>query len=213
MKLYSFWRSSAAYRARIGLALKGLAYDYAPVNLRAGEQNAPAYRAIQPQGLVPALEADGDVFPQSLAILEWLDETHPAPPFLPKRAADRAMVRAMAYAVACDIHPLNNLRVLKYLRTTLHADKPAVAAYQAHWIGAGFEALERMVETHGGGYCFGDAPTLADICLVPQIANAAWLSLDMRPYPRLAAINARARAHPAFEAAAPENQPDVPEDG
>lgn len=213
MKLYSFWRSSAAYRTRIGLALKGLAYDYAPVNLRVGEQNAPSYRAIQPQGLVPALAANGEVLTQSLAILEWLDETHPEPPFLPKGAAGRAMVRAMAYAVACDIHPLNNLRVLKYLRATLHADKLAVAAYQAHWTRAGFEALERMVEAHGGAYCFGDAPTLADICLIPQIANAAWLSLDMSPYPRLAAIDARAKAHPAFEAAAPENQPDVPKDG
>lgn len=213
MKLYSFWRSSAAYRTRIGLALKGLAYDYAPVNLRVGEQNAPSYRAIQPQGLVPALAANGEVLTQSLAILEWLDETHPEPPFLPKGAAGRAMVRAMAYAVACDIHPLNNLRVLKYLRATLHADKLAVAAYQAHWTRAGFEALERMVEAHGGAYCFGDAPTLADICLIPQIANAAWLSLDMSPNPRLAAIDARAKAHPAFEAAAPENQPDVPKDG
>lgn len=210
MRLYSFWRSSAAYRARIGLALKGLAYDYAAVNLLAKEQSGPPYRAVHPQGLVPALEADGAIIPQSLAILEWLEETHPEPTFLPRKPADRAIVRAMACAVACDIHPLNNLRVLRHLRSAFGADDNALAAWQTHWISAGFDALEAMVATHGGAWCFGDAPTLADICLVPQIANAGRVNLDMRPWPRLAAIDERARRHPAFAAAAPQNQPDAP---
>jgi maleylacetoacetate isomerase len=209
IKLHGYWRSSAAYRARIGLALKGLQYEYAPVNLLTGEQHSAAFLAIQPQGLAPALEVDGDAIPQSLAILEWLDETHPEPPILPKAATDRAIVRAMAYVVACDTHPINNLRVLKYLRSDLHADEAAVAAYQAHWMTLGFQALEQMVGAHGGAWCFGDSPTLADICLVPQILNAGRVKLDMSVYPRLSAINTRALAHPAFIAAAPENQPDA----
>ncbi len=210
IKLYGYWRSSAAYRVRIGLGLKGLAYEYAPVNLLANEQNAAAYRARQPQGLVPLLETgDGADLTQSIAILEWLDETHPAPPLLPKAPADKAVVRAMAYAVACDIHPINNLRVLKHVRKTFGADDAAIAAWQTHWLTLGFEAQERLIEAHGGAWSFGDAPTLADACLVPQVYNSTRVNLDLSPYPRVAAIYERSKAHPAFVAAAPENQPDA----
>jgi maleylpyruvate isomerase len=210
IRLYGYWRSSAAYRVRIGLALKGLAYDYAAVNLLANEQNAPDYRARQPQGLVPMLDTgDGGQITQSLAILEWLDETYPAAPLLPKAPGDKAIVRAMAYAVACDIHPINNLRVLKHVRKTFGADDATIAGWQTHWIALGFEAQERLIEAHGGAWSFGDAPTLADVCLVPQVVNSTRVNMDLSLYPRLAAIFERAKAHPAFVAAAPENQPDA----
>lgn len=208
--LHGYWRSSAAYRVRIALALKGL--DYQPVthDLRAGEQRAPAYRAMAPQGLVPTLEADGQALTQSLAILEWLEETHPMPALLPSDPGSRAIVRAMALIVACDIHPLNNLRVLQTLKRELGLDEAARNRWAGRWIGEGFAALETLVARHGGGFCFGDAPGMADCCLVPQVYNALRLGIDLAPYPRLMAINANCLALDAFAGAVPERQPDAP---
>lgn len=208
--LHGYWRSSAAYRVRIGLNLKGLDYAQVSHDLRAGEQGEPGYRALAPQGLVPALVVDGEPLTQSLAILEWLEERYPAPPLLPGDAQGRAIVRAMAAAVACDIHPLNNLRVLRSLRRDLGASEDAVAAWVGRWIGQGFAAMERMVAEHGGGFCFGAAPGLADCCLVPQIYNARRFEIDLAPYPRLLAVEARCLALDAFARAVPERQPDAP---
>ncbi|MCM0019104.1 MAG: maleylacetoacetate isomerase [Tagaea sp.] len=211
MKLWGYFRSSAAFRARIALALKGVAYDQAFIHLRKAEQSAPAYLARNPQGLVPFLE-DGPIgMAQSLAICEYLDETHPEPPFLPKDAAGRARVRSLAYAIACDIHPLNNLRVLKYLTGTLKADKAAHDAWYRHWIAVGFDALEKEFASPAtGAYCHGDAPTLADVCLVPQVFNAKrfYADAELSAWPKLMAIFAHCLKHPAFDAARPENQPD-----
>ena len=208
--LHSYWRSSAAYRVRIGLNLKGLDYRQVAHDLRAGEQSDPGYRALAPQGLVPALEGDGAVLTQSLAILEWLEERHPQPPLLPRDPAARAQVRALAGAVACDIHPLNNLRVLQHLRSALGLTPEAVQAWVAHWIGEGFTALESLVQRHGGAFCYGDEPTLADCCLVPQVYNARRFSIDLTPYPALVAIDARCGELDAFARAAPQRQPDAP---
>lgn len=205
--LHGYWRSGAAYRTRIALNLKGLAYDQSPIDLRAGLQRSEAFKALNPQGLVPALEADGAVITQSPAILEWLEEVHPVPPLLPADPLDRARVRAMAAVVCCDIHPLNNLRVLTSLRQDLGADEAAVSAWIARWIGQGFAALETMVGDQG--WCFGAAPTLADCCLIPQLYGAERFSVDLAPYPRLRAIAARAADHPAFAAAHPSRQPDA----
>lgn len=205
--LHGYWRSGAAYRTRIALNLKGLDYEQAAIDLRTGLQRSEAFRALNPQGLVPALEADGEVITQSLAILEWLEETHPAPPLLPSGALDRARVRAMAAVVCCDIHPLNNLRVLTSLRQDLKAEEAAVSAWIGRWIAQGFEALEAMVGDQG--WCQGAAPTLADCCLIPQIYGAERFSVDLTPYPRIRAIGARAAEHPAFAAAHPSQQPDA----
>lgn len=205
--LHGYWRSGAAYRTRIALNLKGLAYDQSPVDLRTGLQRSEAFRALNPQGLVPALEADGAVITQSPAILEWLEEVHPTPPLLPADPLDRARVRAMAAVVCCDIHPLNNLRVLTSLRQDLGADEAAVSAWIARWIGQGFEALEAMVGDQG--WCFGTGPTLADCCLIPQVFGAERFAVDLTPYPRLHAIAANAAGHPAFAAAHPSRQPDA----
>jgi maleylpyruvate isomerase len=205
--LHGYWRSGAAYRTRIALNLKGLAYDQSPVDLRTGLQRSEAFRALNPQGLVPALEADGAVITQSPAILEWLEEVYPDPPLLPADPLDRARVRAMAAVVCCDIHPLNNLRVLTSLRQDLGADEAAVSAWIARWIGQGFEALEAMVGDQG--WCFGAGPTLADCCLIPQVFGAERFSVDLTPYPRLRAIAANAAGHPAFAAAHPSRQPDA----
>ncbi|MGE3303658.1 MAG: maleylacetoacetate isomerase [Hyphomonadaceae bacterium] len=209
LTLYNYWRSGPSYRVRIGLALKGLAYDYVGVNLLAHEQKSPENRARHPQALVPTLEVDGLRLTQSPAILEWLEETHPSPPLLPAKPADRAIVRGMAGVVACEIHPINNLRVQAYLRAAFSADDAAVSAWQTQWLTEGFAALEALTGQHGGAYCFGDAPTLADIHLIPQIATARRVRFDMAPYPRLSAINERALAHPAFQAAHPDKQPDA----
>jgi maleylpyruvate isomerase len=206
--LHGYWRSGTSYRTRIALELKGLAYEYRAVDLRAGEHKQDAYRALDPQGLVPTLEVDGHALIQSPAILEWLEERFPEPPLLPNDVFERATVRAMAAIVACDIHPLNNLRVLKSIRHDLGADDAKTAAWTARWITAGFDALERMIEHHGGGWCFGAAPTLADCCLVPQIYSARRFEVPLDAYPRIVAIEARAAAHPAFEAAHPDRQPD-----
>ena len=219
-RLYTYWRSSAAYRVRIALALKGLDYESVPKHLLrdGGEQRKADYLAVNPQGLMPALADDGFVIPQSLAICEYLEEIHPEPRLLPGSARDRAMVRGMAMVVACDTHPLNNLPIMGYLRREFGADDAAVNRWVAHWIDRGFAALERWV-AHGAGtlrprrveqrFCFGDAPTLADVCLVPQMYNARRFSVDVTPYPRLVAICAHLEALPAFAAARPEDQPDA----
>ena len=207
--LYGYWRSGTSYRTRIALNLKGLAYEQAPLDLRAGAQHADAYRALNPQGLVPALATPGGVLIQSPAILEWLEETVPSPPLLPAEPFARAQVRAMAAIVACDVHPLNNLRVLKALKHDLGADDAKIAAWTARWITAGFTGLEPLIERHGQGYAWGDAPTLADVCLVPQIYSARRFGVDLVPFPRLAAAGDQAAAHPAFAAAHPDRQPDA----
>ncbi len=209
MILHGYWRSGAAYRTRIALALKGLAYDQQGVDLRTGAQRSEAFVALNSQGMVPALEIDGAVLTQSPAILEWLEETHPEPALLPAGPVDRAHVRAMAALIGCDIHPLNNLRVGKALRETFGADQAAVDAWAARWIVPGFEALEAQVARHGAGWSFGGAPTLADCYLIPQIYSARRFNVPLDVYPRLLAIDARAAQHPAFIAAHPDAQPDA----
>ncbi|MBR0716374.1 maleylacetoacetate isomerase [Bradyrhizobium liaoningense] len=209
MKLHGYFRSSAAYRVRIALNLKGLAATHLPHHLRKGEQSAPAYIAINPQGLVPALENDaGAILTQSLAIIEWLDETHPAPALLPKDPLWRAKVRAFAQAIACDTHPVQNLKVLSRLRELgLAEDK---VQEWAAWVNReGLSACETLVKDGAGPFCFGDAPTLADLCLVPQLGNARRFGVDVSAYPRLLKAEAAAKALPAFIDAAPERQPDA----
>jgi maleylpyruvate isomerase len=211
--LYTYFRSSAAFRVRIALNLKGVAPGYAFVHLLkdGGQQNSADYARVNPQGLIPALVHDGHTITQSLAIIEYLDEVHPEPPLLPKSPSARARVRAIAYAVACDIHPVNNLRVLNYLRKTLGHDEDEVLAWTRHWISLGFDAIETMVSSSPdtGRFCYGDAPTLADICLVPQMANARRAKMDVDEWPTLARIDEAARALPAFDRALPANQPDA----
>ena len=209
MILYDYFRSSAAYRVRIALNLKGVVAERRFVHLRKGEQRAGDYLSVNPQGLVPTL-VDGDVkLTQSLAIMEYLDDKYPSPPFLPKDTADRARVRAIALTIACDIHPIDNLRVLQYLEKTLGADEAKRNEWYGHWIREGFIAIEKMLAERPGKFCFGDTPTLADICLVPQIANAGRVKLPMEPYPRIRAVHAACQAHPAFDAAQPSKQPDA----
>lgn len=209
MILHGYWRSGASYRVRIALALKGIGYDLAAHDLRTGEQKAADYLALNPQGMVPALQTGDRVLIQSPAILEWLEETHPSPPLLPSDADDRAAVRAMCALIGCDIHPLNNLRVLKALRADFAADQAAVNAWAAAWIAPGFDALQALVDPHGADWCFGDAPTLADCYLIPQLYSARRFDMDLSPWPHLLAVEARAQAHPAFEAAHPDRQPDA----
>jgi maleylacetoacetate isomerase len=211
LTLHSMWRATAPYRVRIGLNLKGLAYDYAGHDLVRGEARRAPYTGLNAQGLVPALETDDGVLTQSLAILEWLEETHPEPPLLPAAPRERAIVRAMAEIVACDIHPLNNLRVLQALnRLGIGFNSPEQTEWARGWIAAGFEALEAMIERHGAGWAFGDSPGLADCCLIPQVYSAERFSLDLAPYPAIRAVAERAAEHPAFIAALPERQPDAP---
>jgi maleylpyruvate isomerase len=212
MKLYDYFRSSAAYRVRIALNLKGLAPERVFVHLRRGAQRADDYLAVNPLGLVPSLVTDGgEVLTQSLAIIEWLDETHPQPPLLPPDAADRARVRALALAIACDIHPINNLRVLNYLTGTLGATEAQKNGWYRYWCDVGFEALETQLarEKATGAFCHGGSPTIADICLVPQLANARRVELDLSLYPTLLRIEAACAALPGFAAAAPAQQPDA----
>lgn len=209
MILHGYWRSGAAYRVRIALALKGLSYAQQGVDLRTGAQGSAAFVALNPQGMVPALEVDGAVLIQSPAILEWLEETHPVPALLPNGLVERAHVRAMAALIGCDIHPLNNLRVGKALRETFGADQAAVDAWAARWILPGFEALEALVIRHGAGWCFGDTPTMADGYLIPQIYSARRFNVALDGFPRLLAIDAAAARHPAFMAAHPDAQPDA----
>jgi maleylacetoacetate isomerase len=212
MKLYDYFRSSAAYRVRIGLNLKGLAPQRAFVHLRKGEQRGEEYLSLNPQGLVPSLVTDeGDVLTQSMAILEWLDETYPKPPLLPADAAGRARVRSLALAIACDIHPLNNTRVQHYLTGTLGVTDAQRDGWTRYWIDIGFEALEARLASDAatGRFCHGDAPTIADVCLVPQMTNARRVEFDFAPYPTLLRIEAACAALPAFAAAAPAKQPDA----
>ena len=213
MKLYDYFRSSAAYRVRIALNLKDVKVaDRTFVHLRMGSQRAQDYLALNPQGLVPALELDdGRVLTQSLAIIEYLDETRPSPPLLPKDAAGRARVRAIALGIACEIHPLNNLRVLNYLTGTLGATDAQRNGWYKYWIDVGFEALERQLERDDdtGTFCHGESPTLADVCLVPQLANARRFKVDVSPYHTLTRIEAACNALPAFAQAAPSQQPDA----
>jgi maleylpyruvate isomerase len=209
LTLHGYWRSTAAYRVRIALNLKGAPYRQTAHDLRAGGQRDPAYLALAPQGLVPALDTGEAIMTQSLAILEWLEDVFPEPPLLPRRPDERAVVRAMAALVACDIHPLNNLRVLQALRSDLGADQTRIDAWIARWIADGFGALEGMIERHGGDFAFGDAPTVADCCLVPQVYSAERFNVDLGPYPRVRTAVERARALEAFAAAHPSRQPDA----
>lgn len=209
LTLHGYWRSGTTYRCRIGLNLKGLAYETRSYDLRKGEHTDAAYRTLNPQMLVPALQTDGGVLTQSPAILEWLEERFPEPPLLPSEPGDRATVRAMAALVACDIHPLQNLRVLKALKRDLAADETQLKAWPQHWIADGLQALEQLVAEHGRGFCFGDTPTLADCYLVPQLYSARRFEVDLGPYPHLSAVEARCAAMPAFAEAQPERQPDA----
>ena len=201
--LYDYWRSSACYRVRIALNLKGVAYEAAPVNLLADEQMADAYKDENPQGLVPALAIGGRVLTQSLAIVEWLDATYAEPKLIPADTDDRAHVMAMALAIACDIHPVNNLRVLKYL-ARLGIDQGARDEWYRHWIAEGFAGLEALAAPRAGRFLFGDAPSLADICLVPQMYNARRLETPIDAYPTLLRADAAATALDAFAAAHPD---------
>jgi maleylpyruvate isomerase len=209
MKLHGYFRSSASYRVRIALNLKGLSAAYLPRHLRKGEQCAPAYLAINPQGLVPTLENDGGaVLTQSLAIIEWLDETHPEPPLLPTDPLQRAKVRAFAMALACDTHPVQNLKVLARLRD-LGLPEEQVTGWAAWANREGLSACEALVAHEDGPFCFGAKPTLADLCLVPQLANARRFGVDVAAYPRLLKAEAAAKNLAAFADAAPERQPDA----
>jgi maleylpyruvate isomerase len=208
MKLHGYFRSSASYRVRIALNLKGLSAEHLPHHLRKGEQCAPAFLAINPQGLVPALEADDAVLTQSLAIIEWLDETHPTPPLLPKDPLRRAKVRAFAMALACDTHPVQNLKVLARLRQ-LGLPEEKVTEWAAWANSEGLAACEKLVAGEAGPFCFGAEPTIADLCLVPQLANARRFGVDLAAFPRLLKAEEAAKKLGAFADAAPDRQPDA----
>jgi maleylacetoacetate isomerase len=208
MKLYGFYRSSAAYRVRIALALKGLGYDSIPVHLARGEHRLDSFRAINPQQRVPALQLDdGNLLIQSLAIIEYLDEVHPSPPLFPVDAVARARVRAVAQIISSDIHPLNNAGTRKRLSEQFGADEKALQSWTQHWIREGFAAVDRLIEP--GPCAFGESPTIADLCIVPQVYNARRFMIPLSDFPRIVAVDAMARRHPAFAAAAPEVQPDA----
>lgn len=209
--LHGYFRSSASFRVRIALNLKGIHYDSIAHHLRRGEQRDPGYLSLNPQGLVPTLLAEDEVVRQSLAIIEFLDETVPTPALLPADPAGRARVRALAQVVACDIHPLNNLRVLQYLRDPLKQPEEAVRRWYQRWVTDGFAALERLLTTqpHVGRYCHGDLPGLADICLIPQVVNARNFECDLTPFPRITRIFNSAMELEAFERASPQYQPDA----
>jgi len=210
MILYDYYRSSAAYRLRIALNLKNLTAERRSIHLRRGEQRAPGYLALNPQGLVPMLVIGDRRLTQSLAIIEYLDEKYPQPPLLPPGPEDRAWVRQVAMAIACDIHPIDNTRVLQYLDKTLGIEEARRDEWYRHWIREGFNAIETWLEERATGeFCLGHAATMADICLVPQVANANRLKLDLAPYPRIRAINAACLATKAFADARPEVQPDA----
>jgi maleylpyruvate isomerase len=212
MRLYSYFRSSAAYRVRLALALKKLDAEILPVHLLrgGGEQLGPIYRKLNPLALVPTLETEAGALTQSLAIIEYLEETHPEPALLPRDSIERARVRAFALAIACDIHPLNNLRVLNRLRADFNAGQKAIETWYCHWISLGLAALEAMVgdQAAAKGLCFGEQPGLADICLVPQMANARRYDCDLSAMPKLVAIDRALTRRPEFRAVAPEAQPD-----
>lgn len=207
MKLYTYFRSSAAYRVRIVLNLKGLPYESVPINLLKGEHRTDGYAAVNPQMRVPSLDVGGAVLIQSPAILEYLDEVHPEPPLLPMGAVHRAKVRAVASLIGCDIHPLNNIAVLSYLKHKMGQDQAARDAWYTHWIVEGFNALEPLLEP--GPFAFGSRPTLADVFLMPQVFNARRFNVSLDPYPSIVSVAAACDALEAFRAAAPENQPDA----
>ncbi|AZY49784.1 maleylacetoacetate isomerase [Bordetella avium] len=213
MQLFSYFRSSAAYRVRIALALKGLSYDYMPVHLLkdGGQQLLPAYRELNSSALVPTLVDGDNVLGQSLAIIEYLDEVYPDTPLLPATPAERARVRAIAQSIACDIHPLNNLRVLKYLKHQVKAEEEVKNAWYRHWIDVGLTAVETMLSQspQTGRFCHGDKPTQADLCLVPQVFNARRFGCDLSAMPTILRIEEACNALPAFQQALPENQPDA----
>ncbi|TFW17365.1 maleylacetoacetate isomerase [Massilia arenosa] len=213
MQLYTYFRSSAAFRVRIALNLKGLAYEAIPIHLLrgGGEQLQEAYRAVNPEGLVPALVDNGATITQSMAIIEYLDETHPVMPLLPQDALGRARVRALAQMVACDIHPIDNLRVLRYLVKELGVPEEAKTEWFRHWVREGFAAIERHLsrDSATGRFCHGDTPTMADCVLVPQVFNARRFDVDLAPYPTIARIHAACMELPAFQAAQPSQQPDA----
>lgn len=215
MRLYGYWRSSAAYRVRIALNLKGISAEQLSVHLvrDGGEQHKADYIALNPQELVPTLvvddEQDGDALTQSLAIIEYLDELYPKTPLLPASALERAQVRAMALTITCEIHPLNNLRVLQYLTQKLAVNEDAKNAWYHHWVATGFTALETQLVRHSGRYCFGDKVTIADLCLVPQVYNAQRFNVDLTPYPNIMRVWAECNQLPAFADAAPERQADA----
>jgi maleylacetoacetate isomerase len=214
LRLYSYWRSSAAYRVRIGLNLKGLRYEIVPIHLLrdGGEQRTPEFRTVNPQGLVPVLQHGNRQLRQSLAILEYLDETWPTRPLLPATARSRQRVRALAQAIACDVHPLNNLRVLQYLEHEWNVPQPERDSWVRHWITEGFTAIEAMLNDHlsTGQYCEGEAPTIADCCLIPQVYNARRFGVDVEQFPTIARIEKACLALQAFDMARPEMQPDKP---
>lgn len=212
MKLHGYFRSSAAFRVRIALNLKNLPYDSVSHHLRKNEQNAPGFLKLNPMGLVPALEDGPNVLSQSLAIIEYLEETHPQPPLLPKAPAERARVRALALSIACEIHPLNNLRVLNYLKGVLKASDAQHDAWYRHWVVEGFKGLEGLLKSGGTGrFCHGDAPTTADVCLVPQVFNAKRFLDDsaLAAFPAIMRIFGECMKLPAFDKAQPSKQPDA----
>ena len=212
MKLYNFFRSGTSHRLRIALNLKGLTAEYVAVDLRTEEHLGAVFKALNPQGLVPALVVDEAVLIQSPAIIEWLEERYPTPALLPANPQDRARVRALAAIVGCDIHPINNRRILEYLRKTLGCDEAAVLAWCATWINEGFAALEALLaaDTQRGQFCFGHTPTLADAYLVPQVESARRFKVDLTPYPNIVAIDRTCAELDAFRRAAPGVQPDAP---
>ncbi|HVJ41771.1 MAG TPA: maleylacetoacetate isomerase [Dongiaceae bacterium] len=217
LTLYSYFRSSAAYRVRIVLGLKDLDYQQIAIHLvsNGGEQHAASYRAINPQGLVPSLQHDEAVLTQSTAICEYIDEVWPAPALLPRAPLQRAYVRSLMAAIACEIHPINNLRVLDYLTGTLQVSDADKLTWYRHWVSEGFGAIQRLIEGHGyaGRYCCGDEPGLADAFLIPQIFNARRFDMDLRPFSRLVEIDQACAELSAFQAAHPDRQPDTPQDG
>jgi len=211
MKLYSFYRSSAAYRVRIALNLKGIPYDMIPVHLRrnGGEQHEASYRKLNPMGFVPTLEDGGASINQSMAILQYLEEIYPNPSLLPDNPVDRAHVRGIAFTIACDIHPLQNVRVLQHLKRNFAASQEQTDDWYRHWVGQGLLAIEQMVKPKSGKFCFGDKPGLADVCLVPQMANARLVNTDLSQMPTLLRIESNCHVLEAFQRAAPSAQPDA----
>ena len=213
MKLYTFFRSSASYRVRIALNFKGLSYEQAPIHLRrgGGEQFTAAYKAVNPQALVPALEDNGKILTQSLAIIEYLEDKYPRPPLLPADPADKALVRGMALIIACEVHPIQNLRVLNYVKEKYNQTDDQVNRWAQHWINLGLAALEQLIvaQPKRGKFCFGDTPTLADICLVPQLGNARRYGSDLSQCPNILSVEKNCMTLPAFVNAAPEKQPDA----